>query len=277
MAYVLARKLMLSSAVLIFLLTLPALVSARQEAKRPPPPTAKPLPAQPGSIGPIGLPLTSIGLPLSPLGIQAVPSAADQQRRNAQAPTPDPYAPHYGQADRPMHRPYYGYAYVLPTYYGAGYSTPGTMPPAPVAPVVPSGTVRIDVQPEDIAQIYVDGQYVGTPRDLDGRLALEPGTRRLAIRAPGYETINVDVKVVADRTITYRGSLSRIATERELAPRSPPPSSTTPSVDAPAPPTAPAGSRTMYFVPGCYMGNVPPSELKLPKGCDLSKMQTFTP
>jgi hypothetical protein len=42
-------------------------------------------------------------------------------------------------------------------------------------------------------------------------------------------------------------------------------------------PFTPSGNRIMYVIPGCYMGNVPPQDLKLPAGCDLSKVTTVTP
>lgn len=56
-------------------------------------------------------------------------------------------------------------------------------------------------------------------------------------------------------------------------------------VSAPAPqdpepqpaPYVPSGSRVVYVVPGCYVGNVSPLNLKLPATCDLSKLTTFTP
>ena len=33
----------------------------------------------------------------------------------------------------------------------------------------------------------------------------------------------------------------------------------------------------MYLIPGCYMGNVPPQEVKLPAGCDASRVTTIKP
>lgn len=62
----------------------------------------------------------------------------------------------------------------------------------------------------------------------------------------------------------------------EMAPREPreePP----PAPSAPAPPLVPAGDRTVYVIPGCYVGNVPPANLKLPAHCDVKKVTTFTP
>ena len=45
----------------------------------------------------------------------------------------------------------------------------------------------------------------------------------------------------------------------------------------PEPPYVPSGDRTLYVIPGCYVGNVPPKDLKLASHCDLKKLTTFTP
>lgn len=47
--------------------------------------------------------------------------------------------------------------------------------------------------------------------------------------------------------------------------------------EPPPAPYVPSGSRVVYVVPGCYVGNVSPINLKLPATCDLSKLTTFTP
>jgi hypothetical protein len=33
----------------------------------------------------------------------------------------------------------------------------------------------------------------------------------------------------------------------------------------------------IYVIPGCYMGNVSPKDIKLRSGCDISKLTTITP
>ena len=43
------------------------------------------------------------------------------------------------------------------------------------------------------------------------------------------------------------------------------------------PPFVPGGDRTLYVIPGCYVGNVPPTNLKLPASCDVKKVTTFNP
>ena len=51
-----------------------------------------------------------------------------------------------------------------------------------------------------------------------------------------------------------------------------------PAVAEPTPPPPqPTGSKTLYLIPGCYMGNVSPKDMKLPPGCDLSKLTVITP
>jgi hypothetical protein len=45
----------------------------------------------------------------------------------------------------------------------------------------------------------------------------------------------------------------------------------------PEPPFVPSGDRTLYVIPGCYVGNVSPKDLKLPPTCDLAKLTTYTP
>jgi hypothetical protein len=45
----------------------------------------------------------------------------------------------------------------------------------------------------------------------------------------------------------------------------------------PPPPYVPTGDRTLYVIPGCYVGNVPPTNVRLRPGCDLSKMTKFIP
>jgi hypothetical protein len=44
-----------------------------------------------------------------------------------------------------------------------------------------------------------------------------------------------------------------------------------------SPPYVPAGDRTVYVIPGCYVGNVSPINLKLPANCDITKLTTYVP
>ena len=131
-----------------------------------------------------------------------------------------------------------------------------------------TGRLRLEVEPADIVQLFVDGVYVGTSDDVGDELAMEPGVRRIEIRAEGYETLIFDTRIVAGQTIRYRGSLRRVA------PESPPAASSGP---APVAWQVSPESRTIYFIPGCYMGNIPPGDVKLPSGCDLSRLIVRVP
>ena len=50
-----------------------------------------------------------------------------------------------------------------------------------------------------------------------------------------------------------------------------------PAPREPEPPFVPSGDRTVYVIPGCYVGNVSPANLKLPPSCDVKKVTTFNP
>ena len=81
----------------------------------------------------------------------------------------------------------------------AGYDRP---PPA-------FGGVRLRVEPRH-AQVFVDGYFVGTVDDFDGGrgLPLESGPQRIEIRADGYESLELGVRILPDETITYEGELT---------------------------------------------------------------------
>ena len=56
----------------------------------------------------------------------------------------------------------------------------------------------------------MDGYYAGLVDDFDGifqALKLDSGPYRIEIRKPGFETRVFDVRVLPDRTITFRGTL----------------------------------------------------------------------
>ena len=223
----------------------------------------------------IGLPLPPIGLPLPIIGL---PPASDAIRTSTPAhPTPD--------GRRHGHRPpaiiLFGAPYAFGFEMWQQSATPGVIAssPAPsstaVVPAPETGTLQLELQPRD-AQLFVDGEYVGTWGDLAGELELLPGTHRIEARAPMFEALTFDVRIVAGRTITYRGTLTRVEERRRQEPALP--SANTPPrpepSSRPVPPPIPA---TFYLIPGCYLGNVPPDQVKLPDGCDLSRIITHTP
>ncbi len=119
----------------------------------------------------------------------------------------DPFWPGYGSGG--YGSPAYSYGYDPSDGYGVPSPPPtyGGYPDSSSDQT--SGNVRLLVEPST-AQVYVDGYYVGTVEDFNHSLAgmnIEAGPHRIEFRAPGYETLTLDVKIESRRTITYRGSL----------------------------------------------------------------------
>ena len=80
------------------------------------------------------------------------------------------------------------------------------------ATVFDEGQLRLKIKPRD-AEVYVDGYYAGIVDDFDGifqRLHLESGPHRIEVRAPGYETLNFDVRITPDHTTTYEGEMKPV-------------------------------------------------------------------
>ena len=251
----------------------------------------------PSLVGSTGLPLPSIGLPpAKPLptatpqtrpwdGRQTIPSW-ERPRVPAwerQAPPPwerghvsqpiYPSKPVKPDHDRRRRRtdvvfvpyPAYGYGYTSGLPYYMGTTTVGTPAVAPAPPPPPPsdiGYLRLEVEPASLLQIYVDGVFIGTPADIGGDLELRSGSHRIEVRAPGHDSLTFDARIEADRGITYRGTLRAIDAQ-PLAPLAPIP--------------VPSGSKTLYVIPGCYLGNVLPDATRLPAGCDVSRMKTHAP
>jgi hypothetical protein len=225
-------------------------------------------------LPPIGLPLPEIGLPLPEIGLPPANHAHPRVRRD-----------HPSRGIEPT------VVYLVPVYYGwdfpyrpqptastvAAQQTPPNQPEQKPA----TGSLRLELQPSTVLQIYVDGVYVGTSDDLNGELTLEPGTHNIEVRAPGYETLSVDVKIVAERTITYRGALTPEAglTASAKATTVEKPRATGAVVGAtevtPHATESPATATTFYLIPRCYIGNVPPKDARLPATCDQSRVITF--
>jgi hypothetical protein len=188
--------------------------------------------------GTIGLP--SIGLPLPPIGLQ--PPVIDGRSHGRRG--------HHGRL------PYWpAVVYVVPDYL------PPIAPSYEAEPIEPAveqpvttGHLILDAQPKS-AQVFVDGYYAGVPDDFAAALGggvLDAGPHRIDISAPGYESLSFDTKIAPGQSVTYRGTLKKIA-----------------------PPAAPAAPSTFYLIPGCYMGNVPPKDAHLPSTCDLSRVIEF--
>lgn len=123
---------------------------------------------------------------------------------------------HYAYGSRYGYGPYgsspygygpYGYgAYGSGYGYGNGYGYSGGYAGGALRAY---GRVRLRVKPRG-AQVFLDGNYVGTVDDFDGafqHLAVEAGPHQIEIRAPGFETVAFDVDVRPGPTITYRGGM----------------------------------------------------------------------
>jgi hypothetical protein len=178
------------------------------------------------------------------------------------------YAPRYDGRSRPLRTygyPYgYGYGYGYYGYGDAPIYTPDVnggavaYPEDVTAPDVTDsvGRLFIDTEP-GTTQVFVDGGAVGTVADFRGAGMLLPeGVRHVELRAPGYEGSNFDIDILSSQPAVYRGDLT--------------------PVRAAGPAAAPIrrGSDTFYLIPGCYLGNRPPSEVSLPPGCDVKKVRT---
>jgi hypothetical protein len=188
--------------------------------------------------------LPQIGLPLPRIGLD--PQNAVPQNRVGR--------PRRDNRDRKwLGSPWVVYAVPQIFYAEPAYQTPA---PAPEPP--PAGRLVINVEPAT-AQIFAGGYYLGTAEDMDalaGGARLEPGAYRVEISAPGYETVSFLASVRPDQSTTYRRVLQPIE----------PPATSAASTGAPT---------TFYVIPGCYMGNVPPKDARLPASCDISKTITI--
>ena len=114
----------------------------------------------------------------------------------------------------------------------------------------------------DVAQVYLDGAYVGTAGRAWEDLDVDAGQHLIEVRADGYQPLQDSLLVTGGRSIRYTGTLK-------------------PEVRAPEPQAAPerSGARiplTYYVIPGCYAGNVRPEEAGLPANCDPRRAITVT-
>jgi hypothetical protein len=231
--------------------------------------------AQPGSgaswsLPEIGLPLSPIGLGLPELGLPPLETSAGYKTPPAPAPnTPPPPGRRKGAHARP------GVVYLVPAFgwteplRTAAPAAPAPLPPSAPAATRASGVLWLELQPSRTGQVYIDDEFLGTPEEIGGGVVLAAGLHRVAIRAPGYQPLVFNVRIVADRAITYRDT---------LLPVPPPPRAKPAQEPDPAAATAPPVPRKpVSFIPGCYLGDVPPAEANLPASCDISQAVTFRP
>jgi len=105
--------------------------------------------------------------------------------------------------------PFYGY---FDPFIDFGFAGPQVWTPSTPAKEE-KGVLHLDIKPRD-AEVYIDGGLVGKADQFIGlfhKLRLEAGVHRLELRAPGYEPITVNVRIQAGESMTYRGTLEKIA------------------------------------------------------------------
>jgi hypothetical protein len=254
-------RTMLAAALLIALSgTAGAQSRARSTAEQPASSIGLPLPQ-------IGLPLPTIGLPLPSMGLQprTVPPSILNPPRVDRGPRgggrPDRRGRNGGAVF--LFVPAFGWPYVPDTLLpGTPVPSPPSLPPMKT---VVTGRLHLDLQSGVDPQIYVDGYYVGMLSDLTGDLTLEAGAHTLELRQEGYETLHIDVQIPVEGAITYRATMKRLAAAPAAVAQLPPAQSNLPT---PTP-------STIYMIPGCYVGNVPPKDASLPAGCDASRAVAF--
>jgi hypothetical protein len=140
--------------------------------------------------------------------------------------SPYAYAP-YGYAPYAYSYSYYPYAPSQPQPYPPAYSAPApdnsSLPYDPSAsnsiqaapgngPLASSGGVSFNVTPSSAA-VFVDDVYVGQVQDFTATrlpLTMASGKHRIELRAEGYESMRIQVDVVAAQVIPYEGALRPI-------------------------------------------------------------------
>lgn len=220
------------------------------------------------TLPPIGLPLPEIGLPLPPIGLRSI---GIRPVTGIVRPTGDTNG--LGRAAGRQHSQIGRHG--VPSWPTLIYLVPLVGWDSQAATVSsrsgdrertpPPGHVRLELQPGVVAQVYVDGYFVGTVDEVNDGIPIDAGRHTLELRADGYESLELNIQVFPGRSTTYRGALRAAA--RQPVPRQEVPIST--KVSSPAPPT------TIYFIPGCYLGNVAPQDLPLPSGCDAARAVTL--
>lgn len=104
--------------------------------------------------------------------------------------------------------PMYGWGmYALPM---SAYSSLWYDSAVSAAYTTPSiGSIKLRVKPKE-AEVYVDGTYYGQVDNYDGtfqHLDLAAGTHKVEIRANGYETLQLQMRVLPGKTVTYTGEM----------------------------------------------------------------------
>ena len=174
------------------------------------------------------------------------------------------------QTHRPFFKPQrfrhqmpFGSYYAVPSYgYGFGYFGPaaeeryeprGRDERTTPGRVITTGVLRLEITPASGLEYYVDGLYFGSSSNLGTLLEMNPGPRRIEVRAAGYKPLVFDTRIYAGSETTFRATLEPLMQQ---------------------PPAQPTGNRTMFIIPGCYMGNAAPTPGELRPGCDINRLVT---
>jgi hypothetical protein len=107
----------------------------------------------------------------------------------------------------------YGYGYGYGDPYDAGYGGGGGGGyGVSHSPSHETGALRLKIDPK-LAQVYVDGYYVGLVDTMDGafqKLNLDAGRHEIELKLEGYEPLKFDVQIDAGETATYKGDMKKI-------------------------------------------------------------------
>jgi hypothetical protein len=101
-------------------------------------------------------------------------------------------------------------AFSADPWYGGSSSGSSSSTWTPDSPE--DATLRLKIKPSQ-AEVYVDGYFVGVVNDFDGmfqKMHLEAGPHRIEVRAPGYETLDIDIRLNSGKTTVYQGELTKI-------------------------------------------------------------------
>lgn len=110
--------------------------------------------------------------------------------------------------------------------------------------------------------------HVARPNLADHQITRRHGPQVVYVLQPYPVEVHPQI-VIVERPVTRIVEVEVPARQAPIEPPPPP--------QEPEPPFVPSGDRTLYVIPGCYVGNVPPKDVKLPPNCDLATLTTFTP
>ena len=119
------------------------------------------------------------------------------------------YNPWFYAYDRLAATPFFGVYDPLAVDFGV----PDVGGTTSTRPTGEPGVLHLNIKPRD-AEVYIDGVRVGNADQFEGlfhKLRLEAGVHRVELRAPGHEPIAVIVRIEAGQSMTYRGTLEKIA------------------------------------------------------------------